>query len=182
MDNGKKRLQVTESTYFGKLNFHSSRLIEEIAEWLTDPAGFPLVMQGEVGSGREYCLQAACYNQQFYNLPWTIVPIDWAQQGCREPQQLLDWLAKRQEISKKDFDLLAELVDSFNLDKSPIVLTNLAVFILSNLPNAIDLGKKLRAAWSIPGKCLPEQDSLTPLRCLLENIRPPATLHFCNNE
>ena len=60
MDNGNRGFHVMDSTYFGKLNFHSSRLIEEIAEWLTDPAGFPLVMQGEVGSGREYCLQAAC--------------------------------------------------------------------------------------------------------------------------
>ena len=110
------------------------------------------------------------------------MPIDWAQQGCRDPQQLLDWLAKRREVSTKQLDLVAELVDSFNLDKSPIVLTNLAVFILSNLPNAIDLGKKLLAAWSIPGKSLPEQDSLTPLRRLLENILPDRTLilHICN--
>ncbi|MCI5126231.1 MAG: hypothetical protein D3925_17595 [Candidatus Electrothrix sp. AR5] len=183
MVDGNKGIQVTESTYFGKLNFHSSRLIKEIAEWLFDTTEFrPLVMLGEVDSGREYCLQAACYNQQFSNRPWTVVPIDWAQQGCQEPQQLLDWLAKNQKVNKKKFDLLAEIVDSFNLDKSPIVLTNLAVFMLSNLPNAIDLSKKLLAEWSIPGKPLPDQDSMTLLRHLLENILPDRNLvlHICN--
>lgn len=110
-----------DSTYFGKLNFHSSGLIEEITEWLLNSTEFrPLVMQGEVGSGREYCLQAACFHQQLRNRPWTVVPVDWAQQGCQEPQQLLDWLEKHRKINKKQFDLLAELVESFNLDKSPI--------------------------------------------------------------
>lgn len=169
-------IEVDNVRYFEELNFQSSQLIDDIAEWLTDPAGLPLVLQGDPGSGRKYCLQAACYNQQFFNRPWTVVSIDWAQQGCQEPQQLLDWLAKHRRIKKKQFDLLAELVDSFNLDKSPIVLTNLTVFILSNLPNAINLGRKLLAACSISGKALPDQDSMRLLRYLLESILPTATL------
>ncbi|WYD82197.1 MAG: tetratricopeptide repeat protein [Candidatus Electrothrix gigas] len=175
-------IEVDNVRYFEELNFQSSQLIDDIAEWLTDPAGLPLVLQGDPGSGRKYCLQAACYNQQFFNRPWTVVSIDWAQQGCQEPQQLLDWLAKHRRIKKKQFDLLAELVDSFNLDKSPIVLTNLTVFILSNLPNAINLGRKLLAACSISGKALPDQDSMRLLRYLLESILPDRNLilHICN--
>ncbi|MCI5134319.1 MAG: tetratricopeptide repeat protein [Candidatus Electrothrix sp. AW2] len=175
-------IEVDNVRYFEELNFQSSQVIDNITEWLTDPAGLPLILQGDPGSGREYCLQAACYNQQFYNRPWTVVPIDWAQQGCQEPQQLLDWLVKHRRIKKKQFDLLAELVDSFNLDKSPIVSTNLTVFILSNLPNAINLGKKLLTACSIPGKALPDQDSMRLLRYLLESILPDRNLilHICN--
>ncbi|MCI5178858.1 MAG: hypothetical protein D3911_05960 [Candidatus Electrothrix sp. AW3_4] len=175
-------IEVDNVRYFEELNFQSSQLIDDIAEWLTDPAGLPLVLQGDPGSGRKYCLQAACYNQQFFNRPWTVVSIDWAQQGCQEPQQLLDWLVKHRRIKKKQFDLLAELVDSFNLDKSPIVLTNLTVFILSNLPNAINLGKKLLTACSISGKALPDQDSMRLLRYLLESILPDRNLilHICN--
>ncbi|MCI5227219.1 MAG: tetratricopeptide repeat protein [Candidatus Electrothrix sp. AX2] len=111
-----------------------------------------------------------------------VVPIDWAQQGCQEPKQLLDWLVKHRRIKKKQFDLLAELVDSFNLDKSPIVSTNLTVFILSNLPNAINLGKKLLTACSISGKALPDQNSMRLLRYLLESILPDRNLilHICN--
>ncbi|MGB5687183.1 MAG: hypothetical protein WBM35_15345, partial [Candidatus Electrothrix sp.] len=114
-------LRVDESRYFGELNFQPPHLHQELREWLIDPAGLPLVLQGEIGSGRQYCLQAASYNQQLYDLPWVVLSMNGEQLKCSDPQQMINWLLKEQaELRKRGIDWESLLAEHSDIELGPI--------------------------------------------------------------
>jgi tetratricopeptide (TPR) repeat protein len=176
MRNTLREVKIDDARYFEELNFQSSRLLEEIREWLVDPAGFPLVLQGDPGSGRKYCLEAACYSRQLYNRSWTVISVDWEQQYNADPQKLVDWLLKNQRnIRKENLDWLTRISNSFNLSKGPVVGTGWLA-VLANLPNILNFAKTIHAEHSAPVKTVSEKDPFAPLRCLLKSVLPDRNL------
>lgn len=177
-------IEVDDVRYFEELNFHSLHLLEEMREWLTAPAGLPLVLQGDPGSGREYCLQSACYNgQKMYDLPWSVISIDWVEQESRDPQKMAERLQKeRPDLSKEHIDWLTHFAETFNLPKGPVMCFDVVSSLIINIPNIVNLIKAIYAEHAAPNNILPGIDPYQRLTWFLEIIlkKNNVVLHIRN--
>jgi tetratricopeptide (TPR) repeat protein len=162
--------RVDEGRYFGELNFHPSHLRDELRGWLGDEAGFPLVVQGEAGSGRQYCIEAACCGHDLHGLPWKMVSIDWQLRGCQTLKELVQRLADQPEIRNNKIDWLGLVARSVDLEKGPSPSATVPLTIVLQVANTLDLARKLLAACSIPNRPVPGREAFTALRRLLKTV------------
>ncbi|MCW5212015.1 tetratricopeptide repeat protein, partial [Desulfobulbus sp. TB] len=171
MRNMLEGIEVDDVRYFEELNFQSSHLIDTISEWLTDPAGLPLVLQGDPGSGREYCLEAACYSRKLYDRPWKIVSMDWAREERCDPEKMAERLIEeRPDLSREHIDWLTRFAETFNLTKGPVICFDVVSSLILNIPNIVNFVKIIYAEHTAPIRKQPEIDPLNRLRTFLKTI------------
>ncbi|MCI5194370.1 MAG: tetratricopeptide repeat protein [Candidatus Electrothrix sp. AU1_5] len=165
-------IEVDNVRYFEELNFQSSQLIDDIAEWLTDPAGLPLVLQGDPGSGREYCLKAACYNaRNVCGLPWKVISIDWTRKASRDPQKIVERLREeRPDLNKEHIDWLMRFAETFNLPKGPVVCFDVVSSLILNIPNIVNFIKTIYNEHDNPKYVVPGTDSSQRLISFLKTV------------
>ncbi len=162
-------LQVNEGRYFTELNFHPLRLREELREWLIDPTGLPLVLQGEKGVGRLYSLQAACYNQELHDLPWAVLSMNGEQLNCSDPQQMIQWLLKEQEeLRKRKIDWKSLLTNHPEIQLGPLPGLSLTLIIKSSETSRV--ARTLLDVCTVPRKSLLGGDPFAALRRLLKIV------------
>ncbi|WP_417909085.1 tetratricopeptide repeat protein [Candidatus Electronema sp. PJ] len=175
--------QSNQNDHFGQLNFHPAHLRQEIRDWLIDPAGLPLVLQGEHGIGREYCLRTACFNQKLHDLPWTVLSVDLALQHNRDLKELTAWLATQSENKKKGLNLLALLAEAFpGIEQGIATGDALSLTLVFSVTGIIKFARALLSACTIPTESLPDNNPSNALRRLLERILVECNLilHFRN--
>ncbi|CAK8720950.1 hypothetical protein GKODMF_12545 [Candidatus Electrothrix gigas] len=165
-------IEVDNVRYFEELNFQSSQLIDDIAEWLTDPAGLPLVLQGDPGSGGEYCLKAACYNaRNVCGLPWKVISIDWTRKASRDPQKIVERLREeRPDLNKEHIDWLMRFAETFNLPKGPVVCFDVVSSLILNIPNIVNFIKTIYNEHDNPKYVVPGTDSSQRLISFLKTV------------
>ena len=78
------------------LNFHPLVRNGQVGAWLDDSACRPLVLRGELGSGRRYLLEAACHDHTLDAKPFIIAALDWAEiLGAENPQTYFQTLLQQ---------------------------------------------------------------------------------------
>jgi len=97
--------RISAADYYQRLNFHPPQLNKTLDRWLGTDEGnpSPLVVAGEVGSGRSYLVWAAAFRAgKSRNLPFQVMRLD-----CR----LLDVMDPEKLIARLDRDNILKPAD-----------------------------------------------------------------------
>ncbi|OQX09969.1 MAG: hypothetical protein BWK73_21485 [Thiothrix lacustris] len=110
------------------LNFHPLVRNGQVGAWLDDSACRPLVLRGELGSGRRYLLEAACHDHTLDAKPFIIAALDWAEiLGAENPQAyfktlLQQTLPDNSEGQVQWSQLAVEIADTMKQQESVAVM------------------------------------------------------------
>ena len=164
-----KEVVITPHQNYTLLNFHPPRVTDEIQNWLTAEEGMALILFGDNGSGRGYVLEAACFDQQVFDKPISVVKLDWSQISSGDTLSYLKECIHNLTSIEEEQESWLELVTN-TLDSKFSILSAIGVSLVINVGGLLKIAYKLLPTFSQELTKLAPKDSYAALRKVVEYL------------
>ena len=183
-----EKIKLTPEQKYSLLNFHPSRLQEEIKRWLTEENCSALILTGERTIGRSYLLEAACFEQNFQGKPFVVASVDWSRITSKDPEDSKAYLSEQlknqisDEHQKKNWQQMIK--ETFAIGVRLPILAYLGITLTIKLAGTLEFARELLTKCRTKLLSKKPADEYTALRRLLEALskKHHLILHVCGAE